>query len=136
MTGGLTWPGWRESATCRDWMRRHGVNFQPPLSGALRVARTNAFFMGGGKALVNAYYRSAEALGVRSYEAPVDALELDGGRFVAARIGAEHRGAPACGRGRFESNREWLRQAWGRNERGEWPADNFLIRGTRSWACC
>jgi len=24
-----------------------------------------------------------------------------------------------------------LRQAWGQNERGEWPADNFLIRGTR-----
>ena len=39
----------RESATCRDWMRRHGVNFQPPLSGALHVARTNAFFMGGGR---------------------------------------------------------------------------------------
>ena len=30
----------RESSTCRDWMRRHGVNFQPPLSGALHVART------------------------------------------------------------------------------------------------
>ena len=24
-----------------------------------------------------------------------------------------------------------MREAWGRNERGEWPADNFLIRGTR-----
>ena len=48
----------RTSSHCRDWMRRHGVNFQPPLSGALHVARTNAFFMGGGKALVNAYYRS------------------------------------------------------------------------------
>jgi tricarballylate dehydrogenase len=35
----------------------------------------------------------------------------------------------ACGG--FESNREWMREAWGRNERGEWPADNFLIRGTR-----
>ncbi|WP_373684587.1 FAD-dependent tricarballylate dehydrogenase TcuA [Ramlibacter montanisoli] len=33
--------------------------------------------------------------------------------------------------GGFESNIEWLREAWGRNERGEWPADNFLIRGTR-----
>jgi tricarballylate dehydrogenase len=33
--------------------------------------------------------------------------------------------------GGFESNREWLREAWGRNERGEWPADNFLVRGTR-----
>lgn len=55
----------RTSSQCRDWMRQHGVNFQPPLSGALHVARTNAFFMGGGKALVNAYYRSAEQMGVQ-----------------------------------------------------------------------
>ena len=68
----------RASATCRDWMRSHGVHFQPPLSGALHVARTNAFFMGGGKALVNAYYRSAERLGVKvRYEAPVDRIELE-----------------------------------------------------------
>ncbi|MFY8084518.1 MAG: FAD-dependent oxidoreductase, partial [Rubrivivax sp.] len=47
----------RDSATCRPWMRKHGVFFQPSLSGALHTARTNAFFLGGGKALVNAYYR-------------------------------------------------------------------------------
>ena len=124
----------RASSTCRDWMRRHGVNFQPPLSGALHVARTNAFFMGGGKALVNAYYRSAENLGVQiRYNAPVDSLQLDGDRFVAARIGNELVPARACvlAAGGFESNLEWLRDAWGVNEHGEWPADNFLIRGTR-----
>nr|VUD28356.1 TcuA [Raoultella sp. NCTC 9187] len=67
----------RTSSRCRDWMRQHGVNFQPPLSGALHVARTNAFFMGGGKALMNAYYRSAERLGVQiRYDTPVQALEL------------------------------------------------------------
>ncbi|MFZ4652260.1 MAG: FAD-dependent oxidoreductase, partial [Rubrivivax sp.] len=48
----------RESATVRAWMHRHGVRFQPSLSGTLHLSRTNAFFMGGGKALVNAYYRS------------------------------------------------------------------------------
>jgi tricarballylate dehydrogenase len=125
----------RASSNCRDWMHRHGVRFQPPLSGALHVARTNAFFMGGGKALVNAYYRSAQALGVQvRYDSPVSALELEGGRFVAARLaGGERIEAKACvlASGGFESNREWLREAWGRNERGEWPADNFLIRGTR-----
>ncbi|HZY17303.1 MAG TPA: FAD-dependent tricarballylate dehydrogenase TcuA [Ramlibacter sp.] len=124
----------RASGTCRDWMRRHGVRFQPSLAGTLHLSRTNAFFMGGGKALVNAYYRSAEQLGVRiRYDAPVDALEIEGGRFVAARIGGERIAARACvlACGGFESNREWLREAWGRNERGEWPADNFLIRGTR-----
>ncbi len=125
----------RASSMCRDWMRRHGVHFQPPLSGALHVARTNAFFMGGGKALVNAYYRSAQALGVQvRYECPVARLELQGPRFVAAVTEAGERIAArtcvlACGG--FESNLAWQREAWGRNERGEWPADNFLIRGTR-----
>ena len=124
----------RASADCRPWMRKHGVRFQPPLSGALHVARTNAFFMGGGKALVNAYYRSAETLGVHiRYETPVDGVELDGDRFVAAYSGEERFEARTCvlASGGFESNREWLREAWGQNELGEWPADNFLIRGTR-----
>jgi len=115
-------------------MQRHGVRFQPPLSGALHVARTNAFFMGGGKALVNAYYRSAEKLGVRiRYEAPVDRLDIVDGEFRAAYVRGERIAARACvlAAGGFESNRAWLRAAWGQNARGEWPADNFLIRGTR-----
>ncbi len=90
--------------------------------------------MGGGKALVNAYYRSAQALGVQiRYDAPVDSLELKDGRFVAARIGSERIEARTCvlAAGGFESNIDWMREAWGQNERGEWPADNFLIRGTR-----
>ena len=123
----------RASSTCRPWMVKHGVRFQPPLSGALHVARTNAFFMGGGKALVNAYYRSAERLGVAiHYETPVDRIELEGDRFVAAHAGPRRFEARACvvASGGFESNREWLREAWGQVE-GEWVADNFLIRGTR-----
>ena len=124
----------RASATCRTWMRQQGVHFQPPLSGTLQLARTNAFFMGGGKALVNAYYRSAEKLGVQiRYDAPVDSIELDGDRFIAARIGSERIEAKSCvlAAGGFESNLEWLREAWGQNEAGEWPTDNFRIRGTR-----
>ena len=124
----------RSTADCRDWMRSHGVHFQPSLSGALHTARTNAFFMGGGKALVNAYYRSAGRLGVRTlYDIPVDAIELDGERFVAARSGGRRFPARSCvlASGGFESNRDWLREAWGQNARGEWTADSFLIRGTR-----
>jgi tricarballylate dehydrogenase len=124
----------RASSSCRGWMQRHGVRFQPSLAGTLHLSRTNAFFMGGGKALVNAYYRSAEQLGVQvRYDSPVDGLEIEDGRFIAARIGAQRIAARACvlASGGFESNREWMRQAWGQNERGEWPADNFLIRGTR-----
>jgi len=124
----------RASSSCRDWMRRHGVRFQPSLAGTLHLSRTNAFFMGGGKALVNAYYRSAESLGVRiRYDAPVDSLRIEDGRFVAASVGAERIEARTCvlAAGGFESNRAWMREAWGQNERGEWPSDNFLIRGTR-----
>ena len=139
VTGGLTSEKLarlviRETSRCRGWMQKHGVRFQPPLSGALHVARTNAFFMGGGKALVNAFYRSAENLGVDIlYETPVDDIEFDGARFVAVRSGEKRFEGNACvlAAGGFESNREWLREAWGQNERGEWPTDNFLIRGTR-----
>lgn len=133
----------RHSATCRPWMASHGVRFQPSLSGALHTARTNAFFMGGGKALVNAYYRSAQKLGIDiHYDCEVVEIEMDQGRFCAAlaeqkrpdgtvqRMRLE---AKACvlAAGGFESNREWLRQAWGENEQGEFPADRFLIRGSR-----
>jgi tricarballylate dehydrogenase len=143
VTGGLTSEHLarltiRASSSCRDWMRHHGVRFQPPLSGALHVARTNAFFMGGGKALVNAYYRSAERLGVQiRYQASVERIEMRGQRFLAAQVktaqGSERIEAKACvmAAGGFESNLDWLREAWGQNTWGEWTAENFLIRGTR-----
>ena len=124
----------RASSQCRAWMMRHGVHFQPPLSGTLNLSRTNAFFMGGGKALVNAYYRSAEKLGVEiRYNAAVDSIEIQNGKFLAAYIGKERIEAKTCvlAAGGFESNREWLKEAWGINEYGESPADNFLIRGTQ-----
>ena len=124
----------RDSAEFRTWMGKHGVNFQPPLSGTLQLARTNAFFMGGGKALVNAYFRSAEKLGVEvRYDAPVTHIDLQDGEFVAAHVNGERVEARACvlAAGGFESNIEWQREAWGQNQWGEWTADNFLIRGTR-----
>jgi tricarballylate dehydrogenase len=124
----------RESATCRTWMKKHGVRFQPSLSGTLHLSRTNAFFMGGGKALVNAYYRSAQALGVQvRYDAAVTRLEIENGVFKAAWIGQERITAKTCivASGGFESNIAWQREAWGQNELGEWPTDNFAIRGTR-----
>ena len=139
VTGGitdekLTRLAMRASSSCRDWMRSHGVRFQPSLPGALHTARTNAFFLGGGKALVNAYYRSAQKLGVQvRYEAPVDRIEVKDGRFVAAHVGSERITAKTCvlAAGGLESNIEWMRELWGQNERGEWPVENFRIRGTR-----
>jgi len=125
----------RQSSSCRPWMRKHGVRFQNSLSGTLHLARTNAFFMGGGKALVNAYYNSAEALGVEvRYDSPASAIERDGSKFVAAILeNGDRIAARSCvlAAGGFESNREWLDEAWGENENGERPALEFLIRGTQ-----
>lgn len=143
VTGGLTNEklarlAIRESSNCRDWMRHHGVRFQPSLSGTLHLSRTNAFFMGGGKALMNAYYRSAEKLGIEvRYESTVNRLELKDSRFVAAHMrspeGSQRIEARTCvvASGGFESNLEWMREVWGQNAAGEWPSDNFAIRGTR-----
>ena len=139
VTGGLTDEhlariALRESAVCREWMMKHGVRFQPSLSGTLHLSRTNAFFAGGGKALLNAYFRSAEALGIEiRYDSAVTALEIRDGVFRAVMVGSERIEARACvaASGGFESNLAWMREAWGQNEWGEWPADNFLIRGTR-----
>src|SRR5690349_24358220 len=80
---------------------------------------------------MNAYYDAAAALGVElAYESEAVDLEIREGRFVAATIeqgGRRHR-VQACAlvaaAGGFESNLEWLREAWGP------VADNFLIRGT------
>ncbi|MGH8704239.1 MAG: FAD-dependent tricarballylate dehydrogenase TcuA [Burkholderiales bacterium] len=122
----------RHTATCRDWMKRHGVRFQPSLGGTLHVSRTNAFFLGGGKALVNAYYHAAASLGVEiAYDTEVVDLAIENGRFtsaVAMRDGARHElhaKTVVAAAGGFESNLAWLKEAWGD------AADNFLIRGTR-----
>ena len=65
-----------------DWHRQQGVRFQPSLSGTLSLGRTNAFFLGGGKALLNALYRTAVSLGVRVvYEAKVVDLTITDGTF-------------------------------------------------------
>jgi tricarballylate dehydrogenase len=121
----------RETARHVPWMIEHGVRFQAPLGGTLHLARTNAFFLGGGKALVNAYYAAAEALGVEvCYDTEVVDLEIQDGRFTKASV-VRH-GTPyalkakavVAAAGGFESNLAWLRDAWGP------PADNFIVRGT------
>jgi tricarballylate dehydrogenase len=121
----------RASADLGEWMYRHGVRFQPSLAGTLHLGRTNAFFLGGGKALVNAYYRSAEELGVAvAYDAEVEDMELRDGHFAAAtvRYRGERLEVPArtfiAASGGFEANIAWLRESWGE------AADNFIVRGT------
>jgi tricarballylate dehydrogenase len=121
----------RRSAGCREWMVRHGARFQPSLGGTLHLSRTNAFFLGGGTALMNAYYRTAAATGIAiEYNAEVQELNFEGGRFASAVVvrdgirGLVRAKVLVAASGGFQANTEWMRHVWGE------PADNFLIRGT------
>lgn len=120
-----------QSETCMKWMMEQGIRFQPSLGGTLHLSRTNAFFLGGGKALVNALYRTAEQLGVDiEYNSEVYELIIQDGHFTSAffrRKGFSHEvkaKALIAASGGFQANVDWLKKAWGD------IADNFLIRGT------
>jgi tricarballylate dehydrogenase len=121
----------RASADVPRRMRRFGVRFQPSLRGTLHLGRTNTFFLGGGKALMNSAYAAAERLGVRiAYEAEVVGLCIRDGRFESAEVRMPHGSTAIAARtvvlaaGGFESNLEWLAEIWGD------AARNFIIRGT------
>jgi tricarballylate dehydrogenase len=119
------------SAALPSWLATLGVRFQPSLTGALQLSRTNAFFLGGGKALLNCEYAAAGRRGIDIlYDAEVFDLDIEGGCFRGARARVPGREISVCARalvlaaGGFESNLEWLKEAWGD------AADNFIIRGT------
>jgi tricarballylate dehydrogenase len=121
----------RSSEECLPWMEKHGVVFQPSLSGTLSLSRTNAFFLGGGKALVNAYYNTASDMGVTIvYEAKVGHIILKDGAFEGVRVVIDGKDtelsakAVVLASGGFQADLDWLARAWGP------AARNFLIRGT------
>ncbi len=136
VTGGNTDEGLarmtiRASSGVFGFMRDCGVRFQPSLTGTLNLSRTNAFFLGGGKALVNAYYLTAERLGIDIlYDTEVLALHMEYGAVRAVDI--TYKGFPQTVRARavvaasggFQSNLDWMREYWGD------AVDNFVIRGT------
>jgi len=117
------------SEDCVSWLAALGVRFQAALRGTLQLARTNAFYLGGGTALMNGLYAAAERRGVDvRYDAEVVGLDLRDGTFAAATLlggDAQVRGrAVVLAAGGFEGNLEWLYHAWGD------AARNFVIRGT------
>jgi tricarballylate dehydrogenase len=122
----------RNSEELGDWMPAHGVRWQKPLRGTLHLARSNLFMLGGGKAMMNAYYETASRLGVQvAYETEVHELEIHDGEFHCAM--ASYNGASqefkaktiVVAAGGFEANVPWLKEYWGE------AADNFIIRGTK-----
>ena len=122
----------RLSEEAVPWLTERGVRWQQPLHGTLQLGRTNRFFLGGGKALVNAHHRTLRRLGVAvAYDATVDELVVTGDRCTGLRgtqAGAGFAvtaGAVVCACGGFEANIAWLRRYWGD------AADNYIIRGPR-----
>jgi tricarballylate dehydrogenase len=121
----------RESSKLPAWMSAQGVNWQQPLAGTLHLGRTNRWFLGGGKALLNTYYRAAARKGVAvRYNAQVEDLVIENNRFEAVRLKNDNGGELVRGRavvvaaGGYEANIEWLKRHWGD------AAENFIIRGS------
>ena len=119
-----------QSESAPRWMTQHGAMWQAPLTGTLHLGRTNRFFLGGGKALLNRYYRTAASLGVVvRYESLVEELLFDGDRCAGLVVTSDgHRselvaGSVVCAAGGYESNLDWLASSWGD------AARNFHIRG-------
>ncbi|WP_334369046.1 FAD-dependent tricarballylate dehydrogenase TcuA [Bradyrhizobium sp. AZCC 1578] len=122
----------RESKDILNWIVEQGVRWQPSLGGTLSLGRTNSFFLGGGRAMLNALYLTAEKLGVEIvYDAEVIDLDIEHGMFLSAKLKQPIDGTSeirastlVAAAGGFEANIEWLKEYWGE------AADNFLIRGT------
>ena len=121
----------RESNNIGAWMEQHGCHFQPAMRGTLHLDRTNAFFLGGGKALMNAYYATALKLGVEIlYDAEVRDLSFRNNTFVSAEFVLNNiprkvrARAVVLASGGFQANLEWLKEYWGE------ASDNFIVRGT------
>jgi len=121
----------RESSKLPGWMSAHGVDWQQPLNGTLHLGRTNRWFLGGGKALLNTYYRAAARMGIIvRYNASVEDLIIENDRFEAVKVKVENieeivrGGAVIVACGGYEANIEWLKRHWGN------AANNFIIRGT------
>src|SRR6202049_3230194 len=121
----------RESSTLPGWMSAHGVHWQQPLAGTLHLGRTNRWFLGGGKALLNTYYQTACRMGITvRYDALIEDLVIENGRFEGVGLKNGENQEFIRGRtvvvaaGGYEANIEWLKKHWGD------AADNFIIRGT------
>src|SRR5271165_4210147 len=77
----------RESKDILGWVVEQGVRWQPSLGGTLSLGRTNSFFLGGGRAMLNALYLTAEQLGIAvAYDAEVTQLNIEDGMFLSATL--------------------------------------------------
>lgn len=122
----------RNSRDIPQWMSDHGIIFKREIQGTLNLNRTNVFFMGGGKALINDYYERAQKLGIRIiYEATATDISILDGAFEDVTVKTPHDHLKVKGKslvvasGGFEANMEWLSSIWGEKSAG------FQVRGSR-----
>ena len=121
----------RGSADITPWLIENGVRLQDPASGAMPYSRRTAFFLGGGKAMINALYATALKLGVTiDYDSEVVTLSFADNTHCTADIlhagrieRVTARTMIAC-TGGHQANLDWLRESFGP------AADGFMIRGT------
>lgn len=122
----------RESDSIATWMVAHGARWQAPPKSKRSLSRTNRFFRGGGRSLLNAYYSTAKDAGIEiHYDATVVGLVIEGRHCRGVHVAFGGAGpvlveadAVVVAAGGFEANREWLTKYWGP------AAANFVIRGT------
>jgi tricarballylate dehydrogenase len=119
------------SQALMEWLIERGVRFQKALSGTLNLNHTNAFFLGGGRAMLNSLCRFAESVGVNFvYEAEVTDILLENGFCESVDVTWEGQSYRVrckqliTASGGFEADLDWLAEGWGD------AAKNFLVRGT------
>ncbi|RJF68355.1 FAD-dependent tricarballylate dehydrogenase TcuA [Rhodopseudomonas palustris] len=120
------------SETLVPWLMENGVTMQTPSLGVVPYSRRTVFPLGGGKAMINALYRTAAALGIMiSNDTSVTALrestsgwrvDLGSGGENAATIQA--RRVIVCA-GSPGADPAWLTTHYGA------AGDGLMIRGTR-----
>ena len=121
-----------ESRSIPEWMADHNVIFKNDIRGTLSLGRTNVFFLGGGKALLNTYYEIAEKMGISIlYDTTVMNINMENKRAVSITVFSSQNKVEISFKslilasGGFEGNLEELVNIWGK------MADNFIIRGSR-----
>jgi len=118
----------RQSATAPDWLAAQGVMFQTIACGGLPWSRKTAFFLGGGKAMINTLYATATRLGIAiRHHSRVTGLSPDGlvtlhdadetERTIRAK-------AVIVASGGYQANPDWLAEQWGAD------AAALVVRGT------
>lgn len=120
-----------QSEYCYEWYVSRGVRFQNALKGTIQLSHSNAFFLGGGKALLNSLYAYAESIGIQFiYDGKVEKIEIEGLEVKSVKVNFNdvtkqvYCQSVILSSGGFQANTKWLNDIWGE------ASDHFVIRGT------